>query len=116
VPGVVDVDEENLQHEREPEDRHRKAEEADRGEGVVEDRVLPDRRVDAHGDPEEDGDRLGDDDELRRVAHRARDVGPDRLQRDEGLAELLREDGLDPVEVANDHRLVQVVLVDEQLE
>jgi len=60
--------------------------------------------------------RLGDDDQLRRVAHRAGDIRPDRLQRDEGLAELLREDGLDPVEVAYDHRLVEVVLDDEQVE
>ena len=113
VPLVVDVGEALLQQEREPEGRHRETEEADASERVVEDRVLADRRVDADGYAEDERENLGDDDELQRVAHRPRHLGPDRLQRLQRVAELVREDVLQPVEVAHDHRLVQVLLDDQ---
>src|SRR6478735_1591765 len=60
-PNVVvqeDVRERDLQQQREPERRHGEAQEADRREHVVEDRVLANRGVDADRDPEDDREDL----------------------------------------------------------
>ena len=112
----IDVGEGDLQQEREDERRHRETEEADPREHVVEDRVLADRRVDADGHAEHERKDLRDHDELERVAERPMDLRPERLQRGQRRAELVREHVVEPVEVANDHRLVEVLLDDDVLD
>ena len=116
VPLQVDVDEQDLEQQGEPEGRHRVAEEAERGERVVEERVLPDRREDPDGDAEDDRHRLREDDQLRGVPERPRDVGPQRLERRQRPAELVGEHVLDPEPVAHRDRAVQVVLQEEVVE
>ena len=79
----MSLHEQDLQQQREPEHRHREAEEAQRREAVVEDRVLAHRGENADRDAKHESNHIRDDNDLGGVTDRARDVGPDRLRGDE---------------------------------
>ncbi len=111
----VDLNDRNLQHERQPEDGCREPEEAERRRGVVEGGVLAQSRVHADSDCDQDGEKLGDKDELKRVLHHPPEVGQDRPVAEQGRAELVRHRVVYPVPVPDGDRVVEVLLVDDVL-
>ncbi len=105
-----------LEHQGEPEDRHREAEEADGGGRVVEEAVLLLRRHHTEDDCKRDRDQFGHEHQLQGVPDRTLQIGPDRLIADRGGAELVEEHVLHPEGVLDDDRVVQMLAVDDVLQ
>ena len=112
---LVDLDDQDLQHQRQPEHRRRQPEEADRRRRVVEGGVLT--PCGGHADPDRDEDReeLGDEDELQCVLHHPPEVGQDRSIAQKRGPELVRHRVPHPVPVSDRDRVVEMLAVDDVL-
>jgi hypothetical protein len=99
-----------LQHECEQEIRRREAEKSEKGQRVVADAVLPDRRVDAdrkRNDPcKDDGRHRHDECQEQAVA----DDGPDGELVLEGISEVALKKSADPDQILFIERPVEPVL------
>ena len=111
-----ELGEEDLKHEREPEDRHRETEEARHRRRVIEDGVLPYSGVHADQYPDQEREQLGHDHELKGVRDDARQVVPDRRLNEERGPELVRHSVLQPVDVADGDRIFEVLALGDVLE
>src|SRR5919106_6824294 len=112
---LEDLDDGDLGHQGEPEQRRGEAEEAEGGRRVVEHRVLPQGGKHSDPDCEQDRDQLRGDDELQRVLHHAHEVGEDLLVREERRAELVRRRVLHPEPVLLHDRIVEVLALPDVL-
>src|SRR5580765_2184277 len=98
------------EEEAEPEARHRHTEESDRHRADVEPRVPAERRHEAEGHAERNGDEHGREGELRGAADVLRDLGRHRPAAADRGAEVAPEGIANEAPVLHEDRLVQVEL------
>ena len=112
VEPLLRADREELDRdEAEPERGEREAEEREAGEGVVERRVLAQRRVDADADRDERGGEHAPHDELGGVPQGAADLGGDGLVGSLARAPVAAHELRQPRPVLLDERLVEPELL-----
>ena len=109
-PAEFDREQED-QHDAEPEIRRRDAPQREQVGAIVPGGALLDRRDDAGGDADQEGDHDRHRGELHRHRQLLRDQVEHRHLDAERLAEVARQHALDPVDILHRDRLIEPVLL-----
>ena len=104
-PGIGEIHHQQRQQKR----RSRHAHEADKGEQIIEKRVLPHRRINADGDGNHPGAQNGDQGNQNGQAQALPDQGAHGLVQLERLAEISPDNPADPLPILHRVRLIQAV-------